>query len=276
MPDPTTEPLTPPTETPTTVVVLHRATPESEPTLVTVMAETTSVPGLVINPTTSKEGFTGDYTLTHTASGYCLFPRGMDLWTIRDIATELATVGIDFTASKEAVIEAITANRKAYVAAVNAGRYPAPQSDPDDQPKNSEIAPYPRSDAQATADAISRHLTRCLQYRTRDTWALVGRDDPEGRRAFRDHAATMIAQWGLVTALREIAQIDPVVADGIARKIYNGWNDGSDTHEDPCAWAREYGLPPLPETDVRTAAYLPELECLPPLPETDEKGTTTP
>lgn len=222
-----------------------------QPIPVTVAAQATAAPGLVITPAFSNGKFTGSFTLTHSASGYAVITFADDIHVIQRIADQFATLPVDWTADRETVTKAVLANQDAYRGAGRAGLYPKPQEDPDGTPQSSEIAPYPRSESEATANALAKHLTRALQYRCRDTWELVRRDDKDGRRIYLTNAAALIAEWGLVVALRGIAKTDPEAADGIARQIWAGWEAGDTTHDDTWAWAREYGIPELPDEDEK-------------------------
>jgi hypothetical protein len=220
---------------------------------VTVMAMPTPAPGLVIVPSVCGDAFTGLWRLTHAASGYGLEPYGEGLHECVEIGRELAKLPIDWTADKETVKAAITANWPAYRKAISAGRYgtPEPQDDPEGNPRQSEVAPYPCTESEATAEAITRHLARSLQHRLREGWEL-GRSSAETEAEAQVrvlHSLTYVHEWALAYALREIARDDRDLADGIARSVWNGWADGSTPAEELAEWVREYGLPPLPERE---------------------------
>jgi hypothetical protein len=135
-------------------------------------------------------------------------------------------------------------------------QYPPAQPDDEDSPRpDDELAPYPRTDAQATADALARHITRSLQYRCKETWKLVGydREDKQAIDLYRHHAAALVAEWALVLLLRSFAKHDQAAADYVARDIWNGWEAGDATHEQTYEWAKEYGLPEVKDEEMEAA-----------------------
>lgn len=234
------------TATPATATISIREKGEVSQS-VTVMAQPTGTPGLVITPGVCDNGFSGYFILTHAPSGYAVGRHGDDIYTIQRIADALAELPIDWTADKDTVLAAINEHSEALSKAYTEGRYQQPQADPENDPKSSEIAPYPRTEAQATADALARHLTRSLQYKCRETWTLIKRRDHDGRQLYLYGTVAKVTEWALVTALRSLAKHDQQLADGIARDVWQGWEDGSTIDENVYEWASEYGIPPLPD-----------------------------
>lgn len=239
---------------PTVVTVQMRPAEDGKPRTAAVLAEDAGTPGLAITPAMGSDGrFMDGFHLSHTASGYGLHSWPGDPYMLRRVAGELAKTPIDFTADKDTVLSQIKEHGDAFKAAWIAGRYEAPVADDPDTPKGEGIAPYPRTAAQATAGNVARHITRALQHRCQKTWDLLKRKDDDGNAIYFHHASAMVAEWGLVTALRALSEFDPTLADGVAREIWYGWEDGSTTHEQVYEWAREYGLPPLPDDDNEQA-----------------------
>lgn len=213
---------------------------------VTVAAEATETPGLFITPDTQGDSFTSFFSLTHGPSGRRIPTswNGDDLDHIRAVAKALGETPVDWTGELEAVAAQITEHGEAVQKARKDAKYPIVVAEDVET-----LGAYPKSEEQATSDAIAKHLTRALQYRTRETWNLTGRDDADGLRIHAEHAAALVSEWALIYALREFAKVDQQVADSIARDIWNAWEDGSTVHEIAWDWAREYGLPVLPDKD---------------------------
>lgn len=144
-----------------------------------VLAQRTSTPGLVVTPEFIGGSFTGDWVVTHTSSGLRVPVNtwgGLNIDEAERVAQELGKLPIDWTGDKDAVRADLKAQMPAVKEAIHWGQYPPAKPDSDDDPKPGadELAPYPRTDEQATADALARHITRGLQYRCKETWKLVG------------------------------------------------------------------------------------------------------
>jgi hypothetical protein len=213
---------------------------------ITMYAEATETPGLYVTPDLANGHFVGTFAITHGPSGLRI-PVGWDgddLDQVRAIADALGKTPVDWTADREAVAAQIAEHIDAITAARRDAKYPRVEAE-----DVRELGAYPLNEEQATADTIAKHLTSGLRYRTRDTWTLIDRDDKDGRAIYMNHAAALVAEWAIVYALREFAKVDQQVADSIARDIWNAWEDGGSVHELAWDWAREYGLPQLPDKD---------------------------
>lgn len=254
----------------TTVATLAQ-TPDGDTSTIPVSAEPTDAPGLFITPDVGNEGFTGLFSLTHGPSGLRLPPKlgGSGLYghgfthdeidVARRVATALATTPVDWTTDRETVTRQIGEHAAAVQAAVRAAKFPPPDPDDDASPAAGP-APYPKTEAQATADAMARHLTRAMQPRVRNSFELIGdatASNPDGMRRYLDNVHALIAEWGLVYVLREVAKLDQQVADRLARDVFNAWEDGGSVSELANEWAAAYGIPaddrpgtPVPERPV--------------------------
>lgn len=236
----------------TTANVVLRSQTTGEDRLVVVLAEPTKVPGLVVTPEVAGDRMTGSFMVTHAASGRRLpitWWPGADIEQARRAADALAGIPVDWTADRESVAKQCAGHMEAIREAIHDAEYAPPAADGPDAPMGEGPAPYPRTEAQATAEALARHITLQMQYRTRDSWELIRRDDPDGRRIYREHACALVAEWALVSVLRELARVDPMAADHAARTVWLGWESGDTPHEETYDWAREYGLPQFPENE---------------------------
>lgn len=242
----------PQTLTITTIEILTQNGP------IAVIAEATDTPGLFVTPDLDGGDFSGTFAITHGPSGLQI-PMGWDgehVDQVRAIARSLGTTPVDWTADRDTVQAQIAEHHALVVAARHDAKYPVLATE-----ETSELGGYPKNEEQATADAIAKHLTVGLQHQTRETWNLVGRRDADGLRIHGLHSAAMVADWALVHVLREFAKVDKQAADAVAREVWEGWEDGSTIHEVSWDWAREYGLPELPEKD-EPAAETPAVATL--------------
>jgi hypothetical protein len=252
---------TPTTEAPaafSTTVAIPVSNPETgERSAVTVVAEPTETPGLVITPGLSGGGFSGSWSLTHASSGHLIPVMGWytaDLWDVKAVAKALGATPVDWTADYDGVKAQIAEHKDAIHAAMRDARYPAPEPDGPDAPKDNDVAPYPRTDAQATADALARNAVRAAQFRCAETWNLIKRDDQDGRAIYRNHAAALVAEWALALVLREFAEVDQRAADHAAMLVWQGWEDGETVHTRTWEWARSYGLPEIKDDEEEAPA----------------------
>lgn len=233
----------------TTVGIMVRASEDGDPQLVQVLAEPTDTPGLVITPAVTACRMTGDWTITHAGSGLVVpvNNRGLDIYSARRVAVELGTIGVDWTGTVEQVVEAMKGKGKgaAFAAAVKRGRYPEPPADGEDVKREDGPAPYPHSEAQATADAIARVVTeytlsRCAAMR--DAMRRRSKDDPDGAAIDDLNTAALLHGYGLVAVLRKFHDADPEAANDAARALWSAWEDGT-VHEMTGEYANEYGIP---------------------------------
>jgi hypothetical protein len=173
----------------TTVKVLVGPADDNAAATVTVVADPTDTPGLVITPDLADGRFSGFWALTHVASGYQI-PLGDasdDINAARDYAKALGETPVDWTADKDALGEQIKEHSAAMKAAHRAALYPPAEVDGQWDGKPSEgNGAYPGTEAQATADGIARHLTMSLRHDLdMQAGELVKRDDKDVTTATR-------------------------------------------------------------------------------------------
>ena len=107
-----------------------------------------------------------------------------------------------------------------------------------------DLAPYPRTADEATADAMARHLTVTAQYRKALIDSLVDCRTAEERTRYLDSVGLMIAEHSLAKTLRALIEHAPDHADEVARRVWTAWEDGGAIAEDLHAWLTEYGIDP--------------------------------
>lgn len=232
----------------TTVGIMIRPNRDAEPQTVQVLAEPTDTPGLVITPAVAACRLTGDWTLTHAGSGLTVpvNNRGLDLYSARRVAGELGTIGVDWTADVETIGEQMKGKGEEVAAACKRGRYPQPPADGDDVKREDGPAPYPHSEAQATADALARVITEYTLARCAAMWDAMKRrskDDPDGVAIDALNTASLLHGYSLVAVLRKFHDVDPEAADDAARDLWSAWEDGGTVHELTADWANQYGIP---------------------------------
>lgn len=245
---------------------------------VSVTAEPTPATGLFIVPEISGGELTGHFTLTHGASGLRMpadlggggLLRGAfcpeELNVARRVGKELATTPVDWTLDRDRVVAQVQEHSATVLDAVRRAKLPPAEATDSDGDVETGPAPYPRTEAQVTAATLARHLTRGMQYRTAATWKLIGAAKPNnkaGMDLYMGNLHALIAEYGLVYLLREIAKLDQDVADKLARDIWNAWEDGGSVHEFTGEWAAYYELPeitddgdgPPPEMPARPVGF---------------------
>ena len=114
-----------------------------------------------------------------------------------------------------------------------------------------DIAPYPLTEASATAEAIAKHLT-AQAYLTsgvafeaaREAFTPGAESDPEKVRAYGEVAARSMDQFGAVYLLRALVQHAPDKVEEVARGLWECWRDGGAMPEFLYDWLTEYGIDP--------------------------------
>lgn len=232
----------------TTVGIMIRPEQGAEPQTVQVIAEPTDTPGLVITPAVAACRLTGDWTITHSGSGLTVpvNNRGLDIYSARRVAVELGGIGVDWTADVADVGEQMKGKSEDFAAACKRGRYPQPPADGADVKREDGPAPYPHSEAQATADALARVIAEYTLARCAAMWDSMKRrskDDADGTAIDALNTAALLHGYGLVTVLRKFHDADPQAADDAARDLWSAWEDGGTVHEMTADYANEYGIP---------------------------------
>jgi|ERR1051325_1327179 hypothetical protein len=99
------------------------------------------------------------------------------------------------------------------------------------------LAPYPTSAEDVTADKLAAHLAVCAQRRFRQNMDAAELD--------RTALNLFTKEWAVVFLLREIQERAGVrIADDLARALWESWEDGSGLGEFLWEWLTEYGINP--------------------------------
>ena len=100
-----------------------------------------------------------------------------------------------------------------------------------------DIAPWPRTEDEVTADSLGRHLTvTAWAHRTHRKNA-TGTD--------REWATSEIVNtFGIVSVLRALQAVAPQAADEAAKNLWSAWDDGGSVYELLHSWLTEYGIDP--------------------------------
>ena len=101
-----------------------------------------------------------------------------------------------------------------------------------------DIAPYPRRESDATADALARNLTVIAQ----SNWRRML--DTEMGEDTRSATNLLVNLYGIVKLLRALQAVAPETADEVARGLWGDWQDGGVLGEWLHAWLTEYGIAP--------------------------------
>lgn len=102
-----------------------------------------------------------------------------------------------------------------------------------------QVAPYPATEAEATAENLIRYLV------ARASSAQFDADGHMYRQDWELHALTcrdILTTYGLIVALKTLP---PEVADEIAERIWADWRDGAQVGEWLWQWAIEVGIDPV-------------------------------
>lgn len=254
-----TDPVTP---YPTTVTIPIRAQKGGEITYVTVVAEPTGTPGLVVTPEVRGAGLSGNWQVTHTASGLAA-PTGewggVDVHTARRIAKALGETGVDWTADRDTLVGQLKDAHVAVAEAIKRGKYP-PLDGRWDGDGDKPVGPggWPNTAEQATAKQLAGAYTQAALQRSADNWQLCGydKDDKAAMQVFVQNASAMIAEYGVVFLLRVLAGLDQDAADAAARDLWEACESGDSMGEWLSEWGREYGIP-TPEGDREIPGLTP-------------------
>jgi hypothetical protein len=101
-----------------------------------------------------------------------------------------------------------------------------------------DIAPYPRREADATADAMARNLTVVAQLNWR---RMLDTETAEDTRAATN---LLVNLYGIVKLLKALQAVAPETADEAARDLWADWQDGGALGEWLHAWLTEFGIAP--------------------------------
>ena len=101
-----------------------------------------------------------------------------------------------------------------------------------------DVAPYPRTEQDATADALARNLTVVAQMNWR---RMLDTEKAEDTRAATN---LMVNLFGIVKVLKALQAVAPATADEVARDLWSDWEDGGAVGEWLHSWLRDFGIDP--------------------------------
>lgn len=101
-----------------------------------------------------------------------------------------------------------------------------------------DIAPWPRTEDEATADSLGRFLVvQAWAHRTHRRTATSDTD--------REWATSEIVNsFGIAWALRALQSVAPDTADEAARDLWLAWEDGAAVEEWLWSWLTGFGIDP--------------------------------
>jgi hypothetical protein len=113
-----------------------------------------------------------------------------------------------------------------------------------------DLAPWPATEAEVTAETLLKHLTVCASAREHETGRLAQKalaNDPtaEDVRRYSESFEVLAARFGVVFLLRQIQQQSSQDwADEVARHLWSLWQDGGSIPEFLWDWTAGYGIDP--------------------------------
>lgn len=101
-----------------------------------------------------------------------------------------------------------------------------------------EIAPYPRSESEVTAESLGRHLTV-------QAWAHRTHRQSATSLADREWATSEVVNlFGIASFLRALQAVAPETADEAAKNLWLAWDDGGAIDEWLHTWLVGFGIDP--------------------------------
>lgn len=102
-----------------------------------------------------------------------------------------------------------------------------------------DLAPWPQTRAEATADAVAKALTV-------SAWARQARihDMSEADDAYRAQVGILVNEYGVIWLLKFLRDFHKDVADDAAVEVWAEWEDGSSIHEWLWEWLTEWKIDP--------------------------------
>jgi hypothetical protein len=102
-----------------------------------------------------------------------------------------------------------------------------------------DIAPYPRRESDATAEALARNLTVVAQFNWRRML------DTETGEDTRSATNLLVNLYGIVKVLKALQAVAPETADEVARDLWGDWQDGGVLGEWLHSWLEGFGIDPV-------------------------------
>ncbi|MER6942535.1 hypothetical protein ABT294_00805 [Nonomuraea sp. NPDC000554] len=122
-----------------------------------------------------------------------------------------------------------------------------------------QIAPYPKSEEEATAEAMAKHYAAFVQMHYHRAMNLLHhKEQPEKYRL----SLNQVTQgYGVLYLLRELEErAGTKQADEVARLLWQEWDSGAGIGYDLWAWLKEYGIDPEAVNKVAVEATAKEVK----------------
>lgn len=115
-----------------------------------------------------------------------------------------------------------------------------------------EIAPYPTSEEEVTAEAMIKHWLAFAQMHQHRLHHILATDDPR----WMESIGHITSYYGMARLLRELVKHAGVdVADAAARELWLDWEAGDSVGEWTWEWLVEYGIDPEAVNRVTQEAH---------------------
>ncbi|MCC5574551.1 hypothetical protein IMZ11_02710 [Microtetraspora sp. AC03309] len=101
-----------------------------------------------------------------------------------------------------------------------------------------KIAPYPRSEDEATAEAIAKHFTVFAQLHFQLALDLPDRSEAQ------ESSRALVSYYAIAFLFREVEVRGVGVADRVAKALWESWENPHVLGPDVWAWLEEYGIDP--------------------------------
>jgi hypothetical protein len=108
-----------------------------------------------------------------------------------------------------------------------------------------DIAPWPRTEAEATAEAVMKALAV-------SAWARQARihDMPKVDDTYRAQIGILVNEYGVIRLLKLLGDFHKDVADDAAREVWAEWEAGDGIHEWLWEWLTGWGINPAEVAEV--------------------------
>lgn len=102
-----------------------------------------------------------------------------------------------------------------------------------------DLAPWPKTEAEVTADSLARFLA--VRAYARAEWAKANVDDSHAHHLASDAIAADLAT---VVLLEALSHVDEDQATLVAQSMWHVWKDGGEVREGLWWRLRDYGIDP--------------------------------
>lgn len=116
-----------------------------------------------------------------------------------------------------------------------------------------DLAPWPTTEQEATADALIKSLAvQAYARNVRIEWP--GTEDKVKLAAYSHSIGILVNEYGVIALLRFLKEFHKDVADDAARDLWLDWQDGGVIPELLWDWLTEYKIDPDKVEEIAKAA----------------------